>query len=58
MMNTHHFKATPLGNLLKRTLSVNPYEEEKDDLEVLNEVLRSLNLEQKPKLGAIGYNQV
>ncbi len=60
MVNGNHFKATPLGNLLKRSITVNPQESDKDSLHVLNGILKDLSLNnrsQNQRCG-ISYNQV
>jgi len=60
MVNSQHFKATPLWNLLKRSFTVNPNEPEKDSLQVLNRILKDLSLNQRAENQNCGitYNQV
>ena len=59
MINQQHFKATPLANVLKRSLVVNPQDEELDQIEVLSGVLKDLCIdprESNPK--GLEYSQV
>ena len=47
MMNRQHFKATPLANILKRSLNVTPVDEEKQKVAVLSDVLKDLRIDSK-----------
>lgn len=47
MMNRQHFKATPLANILKRSLNVTPLDEDKHKVEVLSNILKDFHIDSK-----------
>ena len=59
LINRHHFKATALANILRRSLITNPKDEDKSHIEVLSTVLKDLHIGPKdntPK--GLDYSQV